>query len=71
MFAIKSPYEKVDFPIVSAMAFKSPVSGMARPISGVTISVTSAVTSLEEAWPITNAMASPITPNFCKKSTNS
>ena len=71
MFAIRSPYENVDFPIVSVIAFKSPVSGIASPMSGVTISVTRAVTSLENALPIMNAIASHITPNFCKKSMNS
>ncbi len=38
---------------------------------GSTISFTKAVTSLEAAWPITNAIASPIIPNVLRKSKNS
>jgi len=71
IFAIRSPYKKVDFPTENVNVFKSPVSCNASPTSGVIISDTNAVTSLEAAAPITNAMASQIIPNFCRKSMNS
>ena len=59
-----------DLPIVNDTAFRSP-AGMNSPINGVIMSLTRAVTSLEAAWPITNAMANPIIPNVLRKSKNS
>lgn len=71
MFAIKSPYANVDFATLKDNFFKSPTSCKAKPTSGLIKSVTSAVTSFDEAAPITNAIASPITPNVFRKCTNS
>jgi len=59
-----------DFPTVNDIAFKSP-AGKNSPTNGVIISSTRAVTSLEAAWPITNATANPIIPNVLRKSKNS
>ncbi len=59
-----------DLPIVNDTAFRSP-AGMNSPTNGFIISLTKAVTSLEAAWPITNAMANPIIPNVLRKSKNS
>ena len=44
--------------------------GKNKPISGLTMSSTKAVTSLEDAWPITNAIAKPIMPKVLRKSKN-
>jgi hypothetical protein len=52
------------------MAFRSP-AGKNSPMKGVIISSTRAVTSLEAAWPMTNAIANPIIPNVLRKSKNS
>jgi len=70
IFPIRSPTMKVECPTVNFAAFKSP-AGKNNPIKGVTISLTSAVTSLEAAWPITNAIANPIIPKIIRKSKNS
>lgn len=70
-FAIRSPYKNVDFPTVKLISLRFPTSGIANPINGETMSFTNAETSFDAACPITNAIANPITPNFCKKSTNS
>jgi hypothetical protein len=67
---MKSPTINFDFPIVNYTAFRSP-AGMSIPINGVIMSSTRAVTSLEAAWPITNAIANPIIPNVLIKSKNS
>jgi len=48
IFAIKSPYENVDFPIVNYTSFKSLSLGNANPINGVITSVTMAVTSFHD-----------------------
>ena len=69
-FEIKSPTMNFDFPMVNDMAFRFP-AGMNSPIKGIMISLTNAVTILEAAWPITNAMANPIIPNVLRKSKNS
>jgi len=69
IFPIRSPTMKVECPTVNFAAFKSP--GKNSPINGVMISLTSAVISLEAAWPITNAIAKPIIPNTIRKSKNS
>src|SRR5438093_1618031 len=55
IFEIKSPHMNLEFAIVDDIAFKSPDGRN----NGVIISVTSAVTSLEAALPITNGMANP------------
>jgi hypothetical protein len=55
IFEMKSPTINFDFPIVNYTAFRSP-AGMSIPINGVIMSSTRAVTSLEAAWPITNAI---------------
>lgn len=47
------------------------MSGVSNPISGVIISFTKAEINFDAACPMTNAMASPITENACKKSMNS
>ena len=52
----------IKFAIVDDTAYKSP-DGKNSPINGVTMSVTTTVTSLEAAWSITNAMDNPIIPN--------
>ena len=70
IFPIRSPTMKVECPTVNFAAFKSP-AGKNNPIKGVTISLTSAVTSLEAAWPITNAISNPIIPKIIRKSKNS
>jgi hypothetical protein len=62
--------QNYSFPIVNDIAFKSP-AGKNSPIKGVIMSSTIAVTSLEAAWPITNAIAKPIIPNVLRKSKNS
>jgi len=46
-------------------------AGKKKPIIGSIISVTNAVTSLDAAAPITNAIAKPIIPNTLRKSKNS
>ena len=66
IFAIKSPHIKVEFPIVVSIAFRSP-AGKNNPINGVIISSTKAVTNFEEACPIMNAIAKPITPKLFQK----
>ena len=65
---MKSPTINFDFPIVNDTAFRSP-AGMNIPINGVIMSSTRAVTSLEAAWPITNAIANPIIPNVLSQRT--
>jgi len=70
IFEIRSPTIKVEFPTVNFTAFKFP-AGKNNPINGVMISLTNEVTSLEAAWPITNAIANPIIPNNTRKSKNS
>jgi hypothetical protein len=50
------------------MAFRSP-AGKNSPMKGVIISSTRAVTSLEAAWPMTNAIANPIIPNVLSQKT--
>jgi hypothetical protein len=70
IFEIKSPTMNFDFPMVNDTAFRFP-DGMNSPIKGVMISLTNAVTILEAAWPITNAIANPIIPNVLRKSKNS
>jgi len=60
----------VDFANVAAILLKSP-AGKNNPINGVIISVTNAVTNLEAAAPMTNAIANPIIPNVLRKSKNS
>ena len=57
-----------DLPIVNDTAFRSP-AGMNSPTNGFIISLTKAVTSLEAAWPITNAMANPIIPKVLSQRT--
>ena len=64
------PHMNFDFATVAAILLKSP-AGRNSPINGVIISVTKAVTSLEAAWPMTNAIANPIIPNVLRKSKNS
>ncbi len=70
-FAIKSPYANVDLYIVNERFLRSPTSCSASPISGFMRSVTKAVMSFDDAAPITNAIARPITPNVCRKPMNS
>ena len=43
------------------------LAGKSNPISGFMMSSTKEVTSPEAAWPITNAIASPIIPNVFRK----
>ena len=62
--------KSIKFAIVDDTAYKSP-DGKNNPINGVTMSVTTTVTSLEAAWSITNVMANPIIPNVLRKSKNS
>jgi hypothetical protein len=68
-FETRSPHINFDFPIANFMAFRSP-AGKNSPMKGVIISSTRAVTSLEAAWPMTNAIANPIIPNVLRKSKN-
>ena len=76
MFAIRSPYLNSDtapdtlLVTLACIAFKSP-AGRKKPIEGLTISVTRAVTSFDAAAPIINAIARPITPKVFRKSKNS
>ena len=70
IFEIRSPTMNVEFPTVNFTAFKFP-AGKNSPINGVMISLTNAVTSLDAAWPITNAIANPMIPNIIRKSKNS
>ena len=44
--------------------------GRNKPIRGLIISSTNAVTNLDDAWPITNAIAKPIMPKVLRKSKN-
>jgi hypothetical protein len=71
IFEIRSPYENVELPTLNLISFKSPMPGVSNPINGFIMSFTKAVINLDAACPMTNAMASPITENACKKSMNS
>lgn len=75
MLEIKSPYlnsvmEPDRFVTLTDMFSKLP-AGKKKPTIGSIISVTNAVTSLDAAAPITNAIANPIIPNTLRKSKNS
>ena len=70
ILATKSPHINVDFPNVNSIDFRSP-AGRNNPMKGVIISSTKAVTNLDAACPIINAIANPIIPKVFKKVTNS
>src|SRR5439155_26356357 len=73
---MKSPYRNTDgLPETGevTVAFRDdrfPVGRM-RPTIGLIMSLTSELTTADEATPMTKPMASPITPNVWRKSTNS
>src|SRR2546427_3080939 len=73
---MKSPYRNTDgLPETGevTVAFSDdrfPV-GRTRPTIGLIMSLTSELTTADEATPMTKPMASPITPNVWRKSTNS
>jgi len=72
---IKSPYLNSDVAPEILVTFADILSrspaGRNRPTVGLTISFTNAVTNLDAAAPITNAMANPIIPNVLRKLKNS
>ena len=74
MLAIKSSYLNSEFepetPVIFADNCSRLPEGKNKPTNGLIISSTRAVTNLEDAWPITNANAKPITPNVLRKSKN-
>ena len=72
MFDIKSPYlnsvvEPARLVILKVNVSRLP-AGRKKPIIGSMMSFTNAVTNLDAAWPITNAMARPIIPKVLRKS---
>src|SRR5437879_12471191 len=73
---MKSPYRNTEgLPETGevTVAFRDdrfPVGRM-RPTMGLIMSLTSELTTADEATPITKPMARPITPNVWRKSTNS
>src|SRR5436309_14773402 len=73
---MKSPYRNTDgFPETGevTVAFSDdrfPV-GRTRPTIGLMMSLTSELTTADDATPMTKPIASPMTPNVCRKSTNS
>ena len=74
MLAIKSPYLNSEIAPETLVIFADNCSrlpeGKNKPINGLIISSTRAVINLEDAWPITNAIAKPIIPNVLRKSKN-
>ena len=74
MLAIKSPYLNSEIAPETLVIFADNCSrlpeGKNKPINGLIISWTRAVINLEDAWPITNAIAKPIIPNVLRKSKN-
>ncbi len=74
MLAIKSPYLNSDIAPETLVIFADNCSrlpeGKNKPTNGLIISSTSAVTNLEAACPITNAIAKPIIPKVLRKSKN-
>ena len=74
ILAIKSPYLNSVIPPETLVIFADNCSrlpeGKKNPTNGLIISLTRAVTNLEDAWPITNAIAKPIIPNVLRKSKN-
>jgi len=75
MFATKSPYLNLDGAAKMLVTFadifwRSP-SGRKRPTAGLIILLTSAVTNLDAAAPMTNAIANPIIPKVLRKKKNS
>lgn len=74
MLAIKSPYLNSDIAPETLVTFADNCSrlpeGKNKPINGLIISSTNAVINLEDACPITNAIAKPIIPNVLRKSKN-
>ena len=72
---IRSPYLNslvvpAKFGTFTVSAARLP-AGRNRPMKGSIISLTKAFTSAEAAYPITNAIASPMIPKVFKKKTNS
>lgn len=74
MLAIKSPYLNSEIAPETLVIFADNCSrlpeGKNKPINGLIISSTREVINLEDAWPITNAIANPIIPNVLRKSKN-
>jgi len=74
ILAIKSPYLNSEIPPETLVIFADNCSrlpeGKKNPTNGLIISSTRAVTNLEDAWPITNAIAKPIIQNVLRKSKN-
>ena len=74
ILATKSPYLNCEVAPESLVTFKerfSKLAGKNRPTVGLIISFTSAVTNLDAAAPMTNAIANPIIPKVLRKSKNS
>ena len=74
MLAIKSPYLNSDIAPETLVTFADNCSrlpeGKNKPINGLIISSTNALINLEDACPITNAIAKPIIPNVLRKLKN-
>ena len=74
ILAIKFPYLNSeiapDTPMTWADSCSKLPDGRNKPTRGLIMSSTRAVTNLEDAWPITNAIAKPIMPKVLRKSKN-